>query len=229
MTDEQLRVIERVKKLLNLSEGTSSAEEAETAVTMAQQILSKYNLSIKDLDEYKEKTECTERGCRIRTKIVPKWVTGLSSLCMYMYDTHCLISSPKNDRTTLYFIGVEPNTTICLNTFITLYKALDEMTLVEHPSFYVAERKTSWREGFIAGLFAKVKEQKDAALAEERSLVVVQKDKIRDYLREQYEGRLRKRQVSKSSGPKDDRAFHEGYMQGRDYTVAPQLEEAHGF
>lgn len=227
MTDEQLKVIERVKKLLNLSEGTNSAEEAETAVTMAQQILSKYNLSIKDLDEYKEKAECTERGCRIRTKVIPSWVNTLMSLCQYMYDTRCLVSQIKGERPTVFFIGVEPNTTICLNTFITLYKALDEMTLVEHPSMYVADRKQSWRIGFITGLFAKVMKQKETTLSEERSLVLVQKDKIDQYIKEQYQN-LRERTAPRPE-MKDAVAYQEGYMRGKEYNVAPQIEEAHGF
>lgn len=227
MTDEQLRIIERVKKMLALSEGTNSAEEAETAVTMAQKMLSKYNLSIKDLDAYKEKAECTERGCRIRTQVIPSWANSLMSLCQYMYDTKCIISQRKGERTTVFFIGVEPNTTICLNTFIMLYKALDEMTLVKHPSMYVAERKHSWRMGFITGLFSKIREQKESTLSEERSLVLVQQDKIKHYLNEQYQN-LRKRNVSVPRA-KDGTAYEDGYQRGRDYNIAPQIEEAHGF
>ena len=229
MTEEQLRIIEKVKKMLTLSEGTNSKEEAETAVAMAQKMLSKYNLSIKDLDAYKEKAECSERGCRIRTKTMPQWVNSLMSLCMFIYDTQGLISAPKGERVVVYFIGVEPNNTICLNTFITLYKALDEMRLVEHPALYVADRKTSWQKGFISGLYQKLREQKAATMAEERSLVLVQRNKINDYIQEQYKNRLRTKQAPKYSSAKDSAAYSEGYRCGKDYNIAPQIEEAHGF
>jgi hypothetical protein len=229
MTDEQLRIIEKVKKMLTLSEGTNSKEEAETAVAMAQRMLSKYNLSIKDLDAYKEKAECSERGCRIRTKTLPQWVSSLMSLCMFIYDTQALVSSQKGERVTVYFIGVEPNNTICLNTFITLYKALDEMTLVEHPGLYVADRKTSWQKGFISGLYNKLREQKAATMAEERSLVLVQRNKINEYLQEQYANRLRSNKPRRNTSAKDSAAYMEGYYCGKDYNIAPQIEEAHGF
>ena len=229
MTDEQLRIIEKVKKMLTLSEGTNSKEEAETAVSMAQKMLSKYNLSIKDLDAYKEKAECTERGCRIRTKTIPQWVNSLMSLGMFIYDTQGLVSTQRGERVVVYFIGVEPNNTICLNTFITLYKALDEMTLVEHPGLYVADRKTSWQKGFISGLYQKLREQKAATMVEERSLVLVQRDKINEYIQEQYANRLRTRNTPRYTTAKDSRAYNEGYRCGKDYNIAPQIEEAHGF
>ena len=229
MTDEQKRIIEKVKKMLALSENNSSAEEAETAITMARQLLSKYNLSIKDIDEYKEKAECTERGCRIRTKVIPQWVNALMSLCQYTYDTTSLLYTNKGERPTIMFVGVEPNTTICLNTFVMLYKALDEMTLVEHPGFYVADRKTSWRMGFINGLYNKIRAQKASIVPEERGLVVIQKNKIDDYLRSQYEGRIKERKAPKMRNSTDGQAYAEGYARGQDYNINPQLEEAHGF
>lgn len=233
MTDEQKKIIEKVQKMLALSEGTNSQEEAETAMRMVRSLLSKYNLSITDIDNYQKTATCTEQGCRIRTKAVPAWVKCLASLCSMAYDTECIIHKSKygnrqTENSVILFIGVEPNTTICTNTFIMLYKALDEMAYVKYPSLYVGPRKDSWRFGFIQGLYRKIKddkkeqEQKAAEHAQqEYALVTVQSNLIQQYIADNYN--------TKKSRPstidiKNHEAYVEGYQRGQKHNLNAQIE-----
>lgn len=220
MTTEQSHIIEKAKKMIALAEGTSSEEEAKTAMVMVRQLLAKYNLSITDLDNFKDKSVCNEIMIIIRTKMMPLWVKELTALCHMACDCEILLTRTV-DKAGAIFIGIEPATTICSSMFVTLYKLLDSMALVDYPTLYTGSRKESWRRGFIFGLAAKIREQKEKTVQQEYGLLVVQKDKIEQHIREHHKTRIAK---DKGKAIKDSKAFSQGYEAGMNYNLNPQIE-----
>lgn len=220
MTNDQLRIVEKAKKMIALAEGTSSEEEAKTAMVMVQQLLSKYNLSITDLNVFKDKSICNDIMVVIRTKMMPLWVKELTGLCRMACDCEILLTKTA-DKAGAIFIGIEPATTICSSMFITLYKLLDSMALVDYPTLYTGSRKESWRRGFIFGLAAKIKEQKEQTKQQEYGLMVIQKDKIEQHINSHYRVHASK---AKDKDIKDSKAFSQGYKAGMNYNLNPQIE-----
>ena len=184
-TEEQQKAIDKVRKLMSLSEGSTSYEEAQTAAMMARNILSKYNLNITDIKTYRVETNACELKTELRTRNIPVWVKSLSSAVSKVFDCEYLLDQME-EETSICFIGVEPNITICNITFSYLYEYLDCLCF---PKGYPVYMRNSYRQGFAAGILEKHK----ATKAEEAStnqtssaLVVVQHQLIDEFMKTKY-------------------------------------------
>lgn len=212
-TEEQQKAIEKVRKLMSLSEGSTSDEEAQTAAMMARSILSKYNLNITDLKAYREETSATELKTELRTRNLPRWVQSLALTLCTVFDCECIIHRTERS-TSISFIGVEPNITICNLTFDHLYGYLDGLIFPKGCSVYF---RNSYRLGFSAGMLEKHKAKKieEAFLNQaSSSLVVVQHQLIDDFKKKNYP---RLRSVRQKASYVNPSAFDTGFRDGSEF------------
>lgn len=102
------KVINKIRKVLELSKNNPSAEEAKSAALKAQRLMAEYRISMDDINEIKEVEEITEESIVVGTgnkwkynlaKIVAKnfrcknYYYGKSEIVFYGYDTDAKIAA----------------------------------------------------------------------------------------------------------------------------------------
>lgn len=116
--DEE-RVIERVRRLLQLS-GSDNQHEAAAATAKAMELLAKYNLSMSSVDQ--ENVTVSAKLVYIRTrKRLEEWAHALAGITAAAFDCR-YYHSPHTGGTT--FVGVGADSGVCAWTYGYLYKTL---------------------------------------------------------------------------------------------------------
>lgn len=119
--DAKKRIIDRVRKLLNLSE-SGNEHEAAAAAAKAQALLAEYNLQMSDIPEDGRGCSATTSDVRTRIKL-EKWAFGLAHKTAKAFS--CDYYHSSRGRTT--FVGVGADAEVCAWTFSYLYRSLMRM------------------------------------------------------------------------------------------------------
>lgn len=182
-------IIEKVKKLYKLAEGTSFADEASAAVEKAQELLKKHNLTITPADlKDKYSSACAELIIKPEYGVRAKWPQRLLIDIQEAFSVKVLTScfyeesgTRKNgdtiykQRPTVSFIGVEPDVSIARHTF----EYLCGVAIRENLSGYTASEKTHWRNGFAEAVGIRlVKKHKEESADTNSTDLVVQKEAL---------------------------------------------------
>lgn len=115
------RIIDRIRKLLNLSE-SGNEHEAAAAAAKAQALLAEYNLQMADIPE--DGRGCTASTSDVKTRIkLEKWAFALAHKTARAFS--CDYYHSSLGRTT--FVGVGADAEVCAWTFSYLYRALMRM------------------------------------------------------------------------------------------------------
>lgn len=119
--DTKKRIIDRVRKLLNLSE-SGNEHEAAAAAAKAQALLAEYNLQMADIPEDGRGCSATTSDVRTRIKL-EKWAFALARNTAKAFS--CDYYHSSLGRTT--FVGVGADAEVCSWTFSYLYRSLMRM------------------------------------------------------------------------------------------------------
>jgi hypothetical protein len=119
--DSHKRIIDRVRKLLNLSE-SGNEYEAAAAAAKAQALLAEYNLQMSDIPEDGRGGSATTSDVRTRIKL-EKWAFSLANKTAKAFS--CDYYHSSLGRTT--FVGVGADAEVCAWTFSYLYRSLMRM------------------------------------------------------------------------------------------------------
>lgn len=109
------RIIEKIKKVLELSKNNSSVEEAKSAALKAQRLMAEYHISIAEIEMIENVENIVEKKIDVGTG--NKWKYSLSEIvaknfrCKYFYY----------GRNSVVFYGYEKDTEIAAMTFKMLF------------------------------------------------------------------------------------------------------------
>jgi hypothetical protein len=170
------KIIERIHKLLALSE-SSNSHEAELAMLKAQELLVKHKLSLKEVKEFKIVNSAIKENITKITFTKAKWKANLAQLIADNFS--CYLFFKTRQTNTITFFGREEDITVCN---IILEYAIDCISSAVKRLKYQYTREgystkgleNDYALGFIVGLAQKFEEQKRAN--QEWGLVLV-KDK----------------------------------------------------
>ena len=129
---DQGRIIERIRKLLRLSE-SANPHEAALAAQRVQQMLSEHNLTMESIGRDAETDKARQVNRKTR-KELEKWAHALASHtanafdCQYFHD-------PNTGETSFVGVGVDPE--VCGWMYGYLYKTLLRLASEHTPSFSV--------------------------------------------------------------------------------------------
>lgn len=174
-------IVLKIKKLLALSK-SSNENEAKSSLLMAQKLLMKHKLTMKEINEYKE-TSIKELKTDITYKKA-KWKGKLAKVIANNYK--CYVYSEVNYSNQIMFFGREEDTTICK---IVLEYAIDsinskvKLLQKEAKKNYMSVKgiENDYALGFISGLEKAFEEQK-RKYKDEWSLVVLKdKEVVEEY------------------------------------------------
>lgn len=177
---DRTKIIEKIRKLLNLS-SSDNEHEAAAAAAMAQKLLSEYNLSISDIpDQDSSNTKATRAQTNTRKNPEP-WMYLLAGAtadafdCAYFFNHRGMV-----------FLGVGADQEVCAWTYAYLYK-----TLLRMGSTYLRKQcrrlrvhrsKAAARESYLRGVIYTIRrrldEQKARTPITESALVPVKQRAI---------------------------------------------------
>lgn len=121
--DDKQRLIDRIRKLLKLSE-SANEHEAAAAAAKAQALLSEYNLSVSDVAD-DDAQGASKVAAKTRQRL-EEWAYLLASYTAKAFD--CRYYHSNSGRTV--FVGVGPDPEVCAWTFSYLYKSMLRMASV---------------------------------------------------------------------------------------------------
>ena len=116
---DQDRIIERIRKLLRLSQ-SANPHEAALAAERVQQMLSEYNLTMDSIGCDAETTSTRQVNRKTR-KVLEKWAYALASRTARVFDCK-YYHDPNTGGTSFVGVGVDPE--VCGWMYGYLYKTL---------------------------------------------------------------------------------------------------------
>jgi hypothetical protein len=161
--DKKTQVIDKIRKLLALSNSTNE-HEAALAASHAQRLLSEHNLAMADI-EPDNKPQSADKVEATVSKTLPKWVRHLSAGVCTAFDCQA-IHNPVVGKMT--FIGVGADVQIAAYTFAYLDKTVRKLCanyMKHHVNDNVANRqrelmRQSYYLGAVSTISSRLREQK---------------------------------------------------------------------
>ena len=234
MTRQQ--IIDKIQKLLALA-NSSNKNEAETAASMAQALLTKYNLTMTDVEpepgEEKYKSEYVQTN---RERQDPAWKFVQTILREFFFieivqtkkwvktnDTDGVMSWKSSKIVHCYIMFGQPHN-------ITIAKYVRDFLMRTFTDSFKSYRArtgapASSRNNYYYGLFAGLHEQLKAArnkVEQEMGLVVVQDAGLKEHIKDAM-GDV-KETKQKSSLGNDNKALQAGYEEGKILKIAMGID-----
>lgn len=161
--DKKLPIIDKIRKLLALS-NSSNEHEAALAASHAQRLLSEHNLAMADI-ESEQKPQLADKVEASVSKTLPKWVRHLSAGVCIAFDCQG-IHHPATGKLT--FIGIGADVQVAAYTFAYLDKTVrrlcsNYMKLSSYENIPARHRelmRQSYYLGAVSTITARLREQK---------------------------------------------------------------------
>jgi hypothetical protein len=230
---EREEIIEKIRKLLRLSESPNE-HEAALAATKARELLSSYNLSLADLsiEDILQKLGIVEIPTSTYFKI-EEWVQALAFHIARIFDCRVLGWGSLSEIGRIVFVGTPSDAEVAIYTFEFLRRSVDEMakdairTLRE-------ERKgideATYRQTYLIGAVQRIREEmvlrslvfKKKEQNECTAVVLHKKENLDKYLNEKYPHI----ETSETTLFDLDReSFYRGYAQAKGLQVNIAIKE----
>lgn len=113
--ENQERIIEKIKKVLELSRKNPSEEEAKAAALKAQQLMAEYHITMREIDDIDDVEKIVER--HVSVKAGKKWKYQLASIVAKNFRCRYFMYGSK----IIVFYGYETDATIAAETFTYLF------------------------------------------------------------------------------------------------------------
>lgn len=213
------KIIQTIKKVLDLSRNNPSEEEAKAAALKAQQLLAKYNIKESDLVDDTTSENIVEKYSDVG---LAKWKYTLASIVARNFRCEMFMCGKR-----VYFYGYETDTEVACQTFEYLYKVGDKKA-----NAYVRKvRKeigttSGVYNNFVLGFSKGVKEALDAQCT---ALMIVISEEVKESYSEYSKGfGTRSTSIStkvnwQTAGSAIE-AHKNGYKEGKNAMASRQLE-----
>lgn len=149
------RLIEKMKKLLALSQSTSNEHEAMSAARKLHSMLAKYNVSISELDESPEEigNEGEMTYNRPWKRVLAMYVAEL-----YFCKFYIVVNLNQKSKATYMFVGTESNRMFALHIFNMIVKTVEKESRRESKLMYGKE-VSSFVNSFWTGAMDRIVER----------------------------------------------------------------------
>lgn len=195
--EERNRIIDRIKKCLALGDvdKNPSEEEADTAVKMAQKLMSDYNVTMADIAFSEENFgKIREEGISINYN-VGQWETQLSGVVNNLFNTKC-VRSRRFDGCSLIFYGFDDDVALSIEVYKML--KLEIIALSKRVPF----NKRAYCLGVVHTLYQRTLKKEEISPESQskvNALVVVKNNEISKWEKEHFP-HLRRRSAPRFAG-----------------------------
>lgn len=217
------RIIERVRKLLALS-NSSNEHEAALAAAHAQRLLAEHNLAMSELEMQEEGAGEADL---LVARTVPKWLSSLFATVANAFDCFPIVTtSPSNSRLRFIGVGEDPGVAACTLEYLIkelrrLASGYQRQLEARGGRLNPADRqrvRLSYLLGAVHGVRQALLAQKTATPTTSTALVPVKDALIKQY-RDEHFGNLRTRRSRASTVLSE--AFHRGRQDGANLQMIP--------
>ena len=138
MAREQEKIIEKIKKVLELSKNNPFENEAQAAVLKAQELMAQYHITLAEVEDIQDIDEIVEESVEVGNG--KKWKYKLASAvaknfrCRHFYY----------GKSTVVFYGYETDAKIAAQTFTYLFKIGHNKALKERKAY---KDRGEWTDG----------------------------------------------------------------------------------
>lgn len=214
---EQEKIVDKIRKLLALSK-SDNQHEAELAAKRANDLMTKHQIEMSEIDiERMQKSGITEERYKVKNqKMKLKWVEYLAQGVAQLFDCTILVNNNLHG-TSFTFVGhaedIETSKLLFEHLYTSWFSIVDHDLKKAKEEFYWKTWKPKDTMKFKAGhglAFAvaiywrcdslkKEREQEVSKKSTGKELVVMKKDALEEYGREQRWGAAKKAKVSAGS------------------------------
>lgn len=222
MRDLDTRIVERIKKLLALSE-SSNEHEAEVSMLKAQELLAKHKLSLKEIKQYKVVNSDIKENISKVSFTKAKWKAHLAKVIADNFGCYRYFKTRRSH--TITFFGREEDIAVCnivleyaIDCIDSVVKRLRYQYLKD--GYSTKGLENDYAIGFIAGLQKKFEDQKKAN--QEWGLVLVKdKEVVEAYEQINFKKKINTR--CSFNGYSD--AYEKGHDDGNKFSVSDKIAE----
>lgn len=228
------QIVDKIQKLLALA-NSSNENEAKTAASMAQALLTKYNLTMTEVEqEPNEDKYISEFVQTDRQRQDPAW-KFVQSLLREFFFVEIVQSKKKIDLTASGDLWKTTKTVHCYLMFgqphnVTIAKYVRDFLMRAFVDLFQDYRKRTGapvtsKNSYYLGLFKGLKEQLQATKSKvenETGLVVVEDADLNQFINDSLKGKV-KSVPSKNIINNDPRALADGYEKGKALSIARGL------
>lgn len=161
------KIFNRIKKTLALAKNNPSEHEAQAAMLMAQKLLAKHGLTLKDM-EGEDTTEGLKKVVRLDiiepTGRLVWWRSSLAEVIARNFKCKCFLTKYGNYEKVITFMALEEDAEIAKEVYLYAEKVADNLATKYVQKQYREGNNTKgvrndFMKGFIAGLDEKFIEQ----------------------------------------------------------------------
>jgi hypothetical protein len=219
-------IIDKINKLLALGQSPNE-HEAKLAIANAQKLLTKHNLSMKDILVKEDGIDIMEKNVSLDSTRVATWKSALlNALC---FSNYCklLISTGYKREKSFKIVGTEVNVETVLMMYDYLYDVVERVT--KKSGTKGITEKNSFRLGMVNGIYEKLKEIKQEmeynGVDEEcTALMVVNFEKENKKAIDKYLDSYKIRKSSSNNSNINANAFSKGHAEGRKVNLNKQIK-----
>jgi DNA-binding FrmR family transcriptional regulator len=227
------RIIERIRKLLDMQYGAEkigSLHEAENAAARIQEILFKYNADLSDIDLEKNENKISENQISIATqvkRIEGQWVSLLYNVIAKGNLCRAICHQVRGGEIfAVSLIGNRVNIEITQYTVEQLIPRIRIMAKRSWDHYNGGEKKNAYMRGFykgaVHGINYKLEEQKKSMMQEQSISALVKRE---DAALENYiNGNHQDLKTSKSNPLSAQDGLHRGFQAGKDIEINKGLK-----
>lgn len=164
MANDKERYLQKIKKLLNKARNNSSAEEAATAMRMAQKLMQEFGLSESDIS-LSQVTESGTHKTPSKAEKPPRYMIMLGGTVCRAFGVRYYLSNDLNGRRTIVFYGPAERPEIACYAFEVLTRQLISGRKAFYNSIHKRTKPTkktdlsdTWCEAWVHGVWQVIAE-----------------------------------------------------------------------
>lgn len=224
MSDNNEKILTKIRNLLSLAESGNNDEESQTALLMAQKLMLKHKIEAQEIHPHQEQ-EIIIKSLSVYKRLY-WWEKVLAKIISDNFRTMFYIQSNRlpnqsSVQRKIVFMGFPEDVDLSYQMFYLVADAMKYYSKLHFDHSEVGDlgnrERTNMRkayyEGFLDGLAAKFERQKVNMVAEDQkyALVIKTPQAVMDRFHEEITGRISFNQVLSS---KDSNAYRSGFQKG---------------
>lgn len=215
------KIIDRIRKMIALANGTTFDGEADTAMTMAKNLMSSYGLHMSEVELKSEINASIGTGHVSRVGRLHTWEKLLANAAAELCDTRVIVT-PVGDLYTLMFVGMKQDVELAVMFYEEFALKIKQMAVTKYAVLYERYR---YLEGITARLVDRANEISEQTRNQRPTygaLVVVKDNEIQEFM----DREIGKTRNAKLNTRENNESFMRGYIDGGniDLNVHKKLE-----
>ena len=176
-------IIKKIQKILRLAEKAGTEEEARTAMQMAHEMLTKYNLSLGDVNSFTDQ-DCNEESFSFKGQSMPGHIKLLVNAMNLLFNCRGIfVRDRRKKEISATFIGLGADPVVACQTYQFLLQFAKRKA---RERMLKASEKADYFFGFAHSILKRVLAIHDEANSANNALVPVRDAAIRQYMKQKY-------------------------------------------